>query len=195
MSGPSIPYIVEKALLLFPRLKATTMENTVKFYDDLQSTGLNYLLALMLFDAIYIPFGFEGLCPPGLGTGHYAEISSAFMKLLPRLLLVGSIPRVLAIVDAVSMESKNGHDLLFRIMALSVPGFDPTLPLLVPLWTSSTNLFKFCRSHHFYSRIQGEKGIFYDNHMKSGIFLCAIWSSEYADVVTTLQSHIDLFPW
>jgi hypothetical protein len=29
--------------------------------------------------------------------------------------------------------------------------------------------------------------------MKSGIFLCAIRLSEYADVVTTLQSHIDLF--
>jgi hypothetical protein len=87
---------VEKALSLFPHLKAATMEDTVKFYDDLQLTGLNYLLALMPFNAIYIPFSFKGLCPPSLGTGRYAEISSAFMELLPHLLPVGSIPRVLA---------------------------------------------------------------------------------------------------
>jgi hypothetical protein len=86
-SGPSVPYIVEKALSLFPCLKATTMEDTIKFFDDPQSTGLNYLLALILFDAIYIPFGFKGLCPPGLGTGRYAEISSAFMELLPHFLV------------------------------------------------------------------------------------------------------------
>ncbi len=51
-SGPNVPYIKEKSLSLFPCLKATTMEETVKFYNDLQLTGLNYLLALMLFDAI-----------------------------------------------------------------------------------------------------------------------------------------------
>jgi hypothetical protein len=115
-SRPNVPYIVEKALSLFPHLKAADMEETVKFYHDLQLTGLNYLLALMPFDAIYIPFGFLGLCPPGLGTGRYAEISSAFMELLPHLLPVGSITRVSAIVDVVSMESNNGYDLLFCVI-------------------------------------------------------------------------------
>jgi hypothetical protein len=133
-SGPNVPYIVEKALSLFPCIKATTMEETVKFYDDLQSTGLNYLLATMPFDVIYIPFSFEGLCPPGLGTGHYVEFSSAFMELLPCLLPVKSIPCVLAIVDAVSMKSNNGYNLLFCVMVLAVLGFDPTLLLLAPVW-------------------------------------------------------------
>jgi hypothetical protein len=150
------------------------MEATVKFYNDLQSTGINYLLLLMPFDAIYIPYGFEELRPPGLGTGWYAEVSSAFMELLPRLLPVTTYPRVSAIVDAVGMESNNGYDLLFRILVLTVPGFDPTLPLSAPVWTSSTDLFEFCRSHHFYFRIQGKKNIFFDDRTKSGIFLRAI---------------------
>jgi hypothetical protein len=147
------------------------------------------------FDTIqcyYISFGFERLCPTGLVTGRYAEISLAFMELLPCGLPVGSIPCVLAaIVDAVSMESNNGYDLLFHVMVLAVPGFDPTLLLSAPVWSSSTDLFKFCRSHHFYFRIQGKKGIFFDDRTRSGIFLNAICSSEYADVVMTLQSHID----
>jgi hypothetical protein len=137
----------------------------------------------MPFDAINIPYGFEALCPPGLGMGRYAEISSTFMKLLPRLLPVATIPRVSAIVDAVGMESNNGYDLLFCILVLTVPGFYPTLPLSAPVWTSSMDLFQFCHSHHFYFCIQGKKGIFFDNHTKSGIFLCAIRSSEYADIV------------
>jgi hypothetical protein len=145
------------------------MEATVKFYDNLQSTGINYLLPLMLFNTIYIPFGFKALCRPGLGTERYTEISSAFMELLPRLLPVTTIPRISAIVDAVGMELNNGYDLLFHILALTVPGFDPTLPLLAPVWTSSMDLFEFCRSHHFYFCIQGKKGIFFDDRTKSGI--------------------------
>jgi hypothetical protein len=81
--GPNMMYIVEKALTLFPQLTIITMEATVKFYSDLQSTGINYLLPLMPFDTIYIPYGFEALCPLGLGTGWYAEVSSSFMELLP----------------------------------------------------------------------------------------------------------------
>jgi hypothetical protein len=150
------------------------MEATVKFYNDLQSTGIKYLLPLMPFDAIYIPYGFEALCPPGLGTGRYAEVNSAFMELLPRLLPEATNSRVSIIADAVGMESNNRYDLLFRILVLIVPGFDPTLPLSAPVWTSSTDLFKFCCSHHFYFCIQGKINIFLNDRTKSGIFLHAI---------------------
>jgi hypothetical protein len=147
----------------------------------------------MPFNVIYIPFSFKGLCPPGLGTGHYVEISLAFIELLPCLLPVGSILPVSAIVDAVSMESNNDYNLLFHVMVLAIPGFGPTLPLSAPIWAFSMDLFEFCRSHHFYFWIQGKKGIFFDYPTKSGIFLRAIGTSEYADVTTTLQSHINLF--
>jgi hypothetical protein len=61
--GPNVIYIVKKALSLFPQLNIITMEATVKFYNDLQSTGINYLLPLMPLDAIYISYGFEKLSP------------------------------------------------------------------------------------------------------------------------------------
>jgi hypothetical protein len=93
-SGTNVMYIVKKSLSLFPRLNTITMEATVMFYDDLQSTGINYLLPLMPIDAIYIPYGFKALCPPCLGTGWSFEISSAFMELFPRLLPVAAIPCV-----------------------------------------------------------------------------------------------------
>ena len=32
------------------------------------------------------------------------------------------------------MESGNGYDLLWRVMALSVPGFDPTRQVTIPAW-------------------------------------------------------------
>jgi hypothetical protein len=149
-SGPNVTYIIEKALYLFPHLTSSTIEATIKFYNNLQSTGVNYLLLLMHFDSIYIPFGFEGLCPPRLGTHHYAEASSAFMVILPHLLPVSSIPCVLAIMDSVAMESHNEYNLLFCVMVLAIPKFDPTLPLMALVWTPTMELFEFCRSHHFY---------------------------------------------
>jgi hypothetical protein len=66
------------------------------------------------------------------------------------------------------MELNNGYDLLFRILVLTVPGFDYTLPLLALVWTSSTDLFEFCHSHHFYFCIQGKKNIFFDNRSRCG---------------------------
>jgi hypothetical protein len=71
------------------------------------------------------------------------------MELPSRLLPVGSISRMSAIIDAVSIESNNGYDLLVRVMVLVVPGFDSTPPLSAPVWASSTHLFEFCHSHHF----------------------------------------------
>jgi hypothetical protein len=72
----------------------------------------------MPFDAIYILFGFEGLCPPGLGTDHYVEVSLALMDLLPCLLPVKSIPCISATVVAVTMDSNNGYNSLLHYGSL-----------------------------------------------------------------------------
>ena len=45
------------------------------------------LLPVMLFDAVNLKLGFEGLCPPGLGIDRYASITLAIMEVVPRLLL------------------------------------------------------------------------------------------------------------
>jgi hypothetical protein len=84
--GPVVEYILEKTLPIFPRLHSLDVADAVKFYDGLQKISMRYLLPLMPFDSVCLAFGFEGLCPPGLGIVKYAAISSAWMDVLPRIL-------------------------------------------------------------------------------------------------------------
>ena len=53
------------------------------------------------------------------------------MELLPRL-LPQSDTQISSLINMVHMESGNGYDLLWRMMALSVPGFDPTRQVKIP---------------------------------------------------------------
>jgi len=87
----------------------------------------------MPFNAIKLSFNFEGLCPPGLGTLRYGEIGSALMDILPRL-LSASIPEINSAIATVGSESNNGYDLFWRVLELTIPGFDPTVPILPPTW-------------------------------------------------------------
>jgi hypothetical protein len=59
--------ILQKSLSVFPRLTSTDTSEVVSFYDRLKELSMNYLLALIPFDAIMLQYRFEGLCPPGLG--------------------------------------------------------------------------------------------------------------------------------
>ena len=81
--GPSVDRILEKGLLVFPRLDSLEVSATVDFYDKLHKTSALFLLPLMLFDAINLNTGFEGLCPPGLSLQRYAEIAGVLMEVLP----------------------------------------------------------------------------------------------------------------
>ena len=144
-SGPPIEYIVEKAVPHFPKLTSLDARAAVEFYDRLQKISAGYLLPLMPFDAIKLSFNFEGLCPPGLGTFRYGEIGSAMMDILPRL-LPRSIPEITSAIATVGFESNNGYDLFWRILELTIPGFDPTIPILPPVWCRDSELFDFCQA-------------------------------------------------
>ncbi len=127
-----VKYILEKVLPVFPRLHSLDVADAVKFYDGLQKIPMRYLLPLMPFDSVCLAFGFEGLCPPGLGTIRYAAISSAWMDVLPWILPQSSVD-VKSIIFSVSFESNDGFDLLWRILELSVPGFKSTNPVQVSI--------------------------------------------------------------
>jgi hypothetical protein len=75
-----VEYILEKALPVFPRLQGSDVADTMKFYDGLQKILMWNLLPLVPFESIHLPFGFEGLCPPDLGTVRYSAIASAWMS-------------------------------------------------------------------------------------------------------------------
>ena len=190
-SGPSVDRILEKGLLVFPKLDTLEVSATVDFYDKLHKTSALFLLPLMLFDAINLNTGFEGLCPPGLGLQRYAEIAGVLMEVLPRLLPT-SDSQVTLLVTVVRAESNNGFDLLWRILELAVPGFDPSLQILAPVWLGN-DIFDFCLSYVLYFRLQAKKGLVHDERTKSLTFLQAVREPAYVDVITTLQAHIDTY--
>jgi hypothetical protein len=95
----------------------------------------------MPFDAINLRLVFDGLCPPGLGTHRYAEICCAMMEIIPHLL--SSFSRITMAISTMRAENGNGYALLWEIMALSVPGFDPTLHVLARVWDDFLDVLNF----------------------------------------------------
>ncbi len=145
----------------------------------------------MLFDVVNLHMGFEGLCPHGLRLPWYAEIARVMMEVIPCLLPTHDL-QVMLLVMVVHAESNNGYDLLWQVMELSVPGFDPTLQISAPVWMGE-GIIDFCLSYVLYFCLQVKKGLLHDYRTKSLTFLQAVHDPVYIDVVTTLQAHIDTF--
>ncbi len=124
---------MEKAMPLFKKLNGITMADLVQFYDNFQKTGRVYLLPVMPFDAVNLKLGFDSLCPPGLDIDRYASIAAAMMEVVPRL-LSDHIARLTTTIATVRGDSNSGFDLMWRLMALAVPGFDPAQHVLAPVW-------------------------------------------------------------
>ncbi len=146
----------------------------------------------MPFDAICLRNNYEGLFPPGLGTDAYAECSAAVLEVLPRLLPTTNT-EVRALVSAVSNASRNGYNLLWRVLELYVPCFDPTVPIAQPTWSRESTILDFCQSHLLYFRLQAKKQVFFSARDRTNIFLRAVAPSKYADVVTTIMTSVDTY--
>jgi hypothetical protein len=145
------------------------------------------------FDAIVLTHGFEGLCPPGLGLAKYDAMSKAIMELVPRLIPSSLSPQVNALLALVWFESNNGYDYLWRILELTVPGFDPTIPIKVPTWSDADNIFHFAQAFLLFFRLQAKVKFHYDDRTRSGMFLCLVQYTEFADSVTTLLLHVNSY--
>jgi hypothetical protein len=96
-------------------------------------------------------------------------------------------------VFTVSIKSNNGFDLLWRILELTVPEFKSMNPVHLPTWTPNSDILSFCHEHLLYFRLQSKHNMFFSSHTQTNIFLRNIQQSEYADVVTTLQSHVNAY--
>ncbi len=84
--GPSVKRIVEKMLPLFKKLDGITAAEHFYFYYEFQKPASVYLLLFMSVDAVSIKLGFEGLCPPGMGIYRYADVATALMDVVPRVM-------------------------------------------------------------------------------------------------------------
>jgi len=191
--GPQVSTILTKHIKVFPKLESLVVEEVVTFYDRLQEVGSNYLIALMPFDAIVLSNRFEGLCPPGLGLLRYAAMSKALLELLPWLIPATLSPQVGAAIASVRYDAGNGYDFLWRILELTVPGFDPTTPIQAPIWSEVLDTFSFAQEYLLFFRLQAKHNFHYNDRTRSGLFLHAVQSSQFADTITLLQSHINLY--
>jgi hypothetical protein len=183
---------MEKGLALIPKLSDRMAKDTVAFYERLPQVSRAYLIPLMPFDSVCLANNYEGLFPPGLGTSAYAECAIAVMELLI-CVLPEHDPEINATISAVCNSSRNGYNLLWRVLALYVPGFDPTIPIAQPVWRKDSEVLDFSQSHLLYFRLQAKKGIYYMPRDRWNIFLCAVAPSNYADVVTNLQTMVNAF--
>jgi hypothetical protein len=55
------------------------------------------------------------------------------------------------------------------------------------------DLLEFGRRHELYFRLQAKRKVYFSSRHRTGIFLWAVASSEYADTVTNIQSNIDAY--
>ncbi len=190
--GLQVDHIFLKSFKLFPILESTVMEDVVivNFYDWFQELFTSHLLAVMPFNGIVLKIRFEGLCILGLGTRHYAEMSWALMDFLQWLIPGTLLSRTLA---AVHCKSNNGYDYFWGVLELMVPGFDPVVPILTPQWVDSEDIFHFSQAYLLYFCLQAKMQYHFTNCVRSSMFLRAIQHSNYADMVTTLQSHVNLY--
>jgi hypothetical protein len=61
------------------------------------------------------------------------------------------------------------------------------------VWHRDTNVFEFCQAHLLYFRLQAKKNNYFDARMRTTIFLRAISTSAYANIVTLLQTQVDSY--
>jgi hypothetical protein len=115
------------------------------------------------------------------------------MDFLPCLIPGTLSSRINATLVAVWCETMNGYNYLWRVLELYVPGFDLVVAIQTPQWADSEDIFHFAQAYLLFFRLQGKMHYHYTNRTRSGIFLCAIQHSDYANTVTTLQSHVNSY--
>ncbi len=76
---------------------------------------------------------------------------------------------------------------------MTVSGFNPIVPIQTPKWLECNDIFHFSQAYLLYFRLQAKQHYHYTDRTKSGIFLCSIQHSDYANTVTTLQSHVNSY--
>jgi hypothetical protein len=94
------------------------------------------------------------------------------MEILPRLLPTTD-SQIASLITVVRADSSNGYDLLWRVMELVVPGFDPAIQASAPIWIGE-DIFDFCLAFVLYFRLMAKKGLVHDDRTKSITFLQAI---------------------
>ncbi len=70
-----------------------------------------------------------------------------------------------------------------------MPGFDPVISIQTPQWPDCNDIFQFSQVYLLYFCLQAKMHYCFTDHIRRGIFLCAI----QLDMVMTLKSHINSY--
>jgi hypothetical protein len=57
---------------------------------------------------------------------------------------------------AVRCESNNGYNYFWQVLELTIPGFDPVVPILTPQWADLEYIFHFSQVYLLYFRLQAK---------------------------------------
>jgi hypothetical protein len=115
-------------------------------------------------------------------------MSKALMEILPWLIPGSTSSQINAALPLVCYESGNGYNYLWRVLELTVPGFDPVISIQIPVWTGVDDIFSFAQEFLLYFQLQEKINFHFDDRRRSSIFLRAIQYSEFADTATVLQT-------
>ncbi len=62
-----------------------------------------------------------------------------------------------ATLASVNYELSNGYDYLWRVLELTVPGFDPRVPIQAPIWSDVEDIFHFAQAFLLFFRLQAKE--------------------------------------
>ena len=111
-----------------------TPQSFYDFYSMLTSQLPNMNVAIVPFGEITLKLGKQGLCPPGLGTSMYLEMSRALYNCLRAGIIPTGAMRINSVARMVGDNSGNGYELLWNLLVLTLPVFDPMVRAHFPLW-------------------------------------------------------------
>jgi hypothetical protein len=100
--------------------------------------------------------------------------------------------QVALVINMVKMDSGNGFDLLWHILALSVPGFAPSIQVKIPRWQDD-DIFDFALAFLLFFHLQAKNWVIQDDCAYSMTFLNAIAEPAYANAATILVTCITNF--
>ena len=189
--GPQRETILNSKALIKLTLEKFDPCSVLAWYEKLVMTCEAYKIGLMPFDAIQFARGSLGLCIPGLGTDRFTEMASALCSVLQVCLSKASM-RVTTMAAQVESRTRNGYDILWRVLCLYIPGFDPTKTVERPLWSDSDgNIILFANKFDLFYRLSLKNGHSHSDVVKSTLFLTGITEPAMMKVVEPLLIAVE----
>ena len=160
----------------------------VEWYRKFRRDCALYDVPLMPFEAINPLYEADGLFPPGLGVGLYNTIGRTILPIVERV-LPSANRSVQAQIRLVNGTSNNAYDLLWKISTITVPVFDLTRPVVLPVFDSC--IFQFAEQYSLHNQLLRHRRNAMSDYDLVHSFLLNITSPRFrsmaASRITTLE--------